>query len=371
MNFPGTGRPAHARARLALLLLSPVLLIAFLAVVMSVLALADLRTLAGTSTDAGLARIGNDLALVIVTQRGAEIEATRSLIVNWGIITPATAVIAGAFIAWWLAGRIRKAIDTATDKVVTAEIEQTNRLEEILHELRTPLAVMGANLELAWQQPELTDQSAGYVEKARRAIGRMSRTVDDLAGHRGLAVKRGEEPVDLGLLAEAIVEENAAPAAKLGVAVSTTGELPSVYVNRVDPDAVRSAIGNFMANAMRLAPRGSEIVLDCGETEGWAWLAVVDQGPGLAPHHHARVFERGWQGAHSRDRHEGSGLGLTIARQLTEAQGGLVTVESEEGGGAAFTLWLPMYPWADPESVIAIDGVHPVLRPWVRVTSIA
>ncbi len=105
-----------------------------------------------------------------------------------------------------------------------------------------------------------------------------------------------------------------------------------------------------------MAPQGSSIGIDWGRLDGWAWIAVIDEGPGLAPHLHARVFERGWQGHHERERRPGNGeagLGLTIARQLTEAQGGAVTMESEEGGGAVFTVWLPLEIGADLRAVVA------------------
>ena len=87
----------------------------------------------------------------------------------------------------------------------------------------------------------------------------------------------------------------------------------------------------------------------------------------MAPHLHARVFERGWRGQHDRDRERANGeagLGLTIARQLTEAQGGAVTLESEEGGGATFTVWLPLELGADPRAIVAPDRIHPVVNPW-------
>jgi len=60
----------------------------------------------------------------------------------------------------------------------------------------------------------------------------------------------------------------------------------------------------------------------------------------------------------------GDGLGLTIARQLTEAQGGVVTLESDEGGGATLAVWLPLDQGASYDTVIAPDRVHPVIHPW-------
>lgn len=360
-----------ARLRLAFLILLPVLLIAVVVITASVNALADLTSIAGTTADAGLARVGNDLALVIVTERSADIAATRSLLFNWGVLAPTSALVAGACLAWWVAGRIRATVDAARTMVAEADDERTGRLQEIVHELRTPLAVIGTNLELAEMESDSIGPSTRYMTNARRAMGRMARTVDDLAGHGGLAVATASEPVDIRRMAQSLVDESSLTAVAQGIRVVIAGVLPTTEVRGVDAAAVRTAVSNFLTNATRLAPRGSEVVVACGEIADWAWLAVTDQGPGLAPQYHARAFERGWQGAHDRDRRGGSGLGLAIARQLTEAQGGRITVESEEGGGATFALWLPTDPGARHDDIVAADNVHSIIRPWAGVSSIA
>ena len=66
-----------------------------------------------------------------------------------------------------------------------------------------------------------------------------------------------------------------------------------------------------------------------------------------------------------------AGLGLTISRQLTEAQGGAITVDSQEGLGSTFTIWLPLEPGADRREVVAPDQVHPTIRPWAKEPQIA
>ena len=86
-----------------------------------------------------------------------------------------------------------------------------------------------------------------------------------------------------------------------------------------------------------------------------------------------RVFERYWRGRYERDREEAAegrvqtqrGLGLTIARQAVEAQGGRLTVSSTEGAGATFVVWLPTSPAAEASAVVAPDGIHPCVDPLV------
>jgi len=356
------------RAKVALLVLSPVIVLVLVAVVVSLTTLANLPTSTGSATDAGLARVGDDLALVIVTDVDGSLAETRSLVANWGLTAPALALVVASMLAWWLSGRVERAVGLARAEVKAANHDRQSRLQEVVHELRTPLAVMGTNLELAAHESDGRPGSIRYIEAARRAVDRMARTVDDLDGHGRLAVVEGQEPLDLAALAESVGAEHVGPGRAMGISVLVRSADP-VLVPAVDPGAVRTAVGNFLSNAIRLASSGSAVVIAWGTRAGWAWLAVTDDGPGLAPHLHARAFERGWQGPHDRDRPStggSSGLGLTIARQLTEAQGGGVSIESEEGGGATLTLWLPLGPAARLSDVLAPDGVHPHVRPWIE-----
>ena len=355
-----------SRAGMALMLLSPALVLVLVTVIVSLITLAGLPADSSMATEAGLARVGDDLALVIVTDIDGSVAETRATIANWGLLAPALGLVLAAIVAWWISGRVERTVDRARFEVEAADAERHSRLQEVVHELRTPLAVMGTNLELAGFGSAPDD--SGYIDAARRAVERMARTVDDLEGHGRLAVEQADGPVDLAAIAESVGAEHVGPGRSRGVSVLARGAGP-VLVPFVDPGAVRAAIGNFLSNAVRLAPGGSAVVIDWGIHEEWAWVSVSDQGPGLASHLHARVFERGWQGPHDRDRssgHEGSGLGLTIARQLTEAQGGLISLESEEGGGATFAVWLPLTQTADDRAVMAPDGVHPLARPWAR-----
>ena len=354
-----------SRVRLAIVLMAPAVLMAFVVMVVTVTLLVSHEPWADART--GIAQVGDDLVVVVAE------EGSLDGLIDSGLLAPALALIPALVVAWVVAGRVRRVVAQARAEIEAAEVERRSQTQEVVHELRTPLAVMGTNLELAAIEAGHEPGAAGYIDAARRAVSRMARTVDDLAGHGGLAVERGNGPVDLADLAESAVAEHVGPARARGVDVELIGASHTT-VPSVDPAAVRIAIGNFLSNAVRMAPQGSSVGIDWGRLDDWAWIAVIDEGPGLAPHLHARVFERGWQGHHERDRGAGNGeagLGLTIARQLTEAQGGAVTVESEEGGGSVFTVWLPLEIGADPRAVIAPDRVHPASRPWLERSLIA
>ena len=356
----------RSRFGLVIVLMAPAMLMALVVMVVTVALLVSHQPWSDART--GVAQVGDGVAVVVLAEEG-----TVDGLVDSGLLAPALALIPALAVAWVVAGRVRRVVFRARAEVEAAEVERHSRTQEVVHELRTPLAVMGTNLELAAIEAENQLGVAGYIDAARRAVTRMARTVDDLAGHGRLAVQQGSGPVDLADLAEAAVAEHIGPARARGVDVEVIGT-SHMTVPSVDSAAVRTAIGNFLSNAVRMAPQGSSVGVDWGRLDGWGWLAVIDEGPGLAPHLHARVFERGWQGHHDRHRVEGTGergLGLTIARQLTEAQGGAVTMESAEGRGAVFTVWLPLEIGADPSAVVAPDRVHALSRPWLQRSLIA
>ncbi len=130
-----------------------------------------------------------------------------------------------------------------------------------------------------------------------------------------------------------------------------------------DRDSLKRALGNLLDNAVApYAPEGSEVVASCGATGSWAWMLVTDLGPGIAEDLHERIFERSWGAADQHDRtRRRSGLGLAIVRQVMAGHGGLVTIDSSQGSGSTFALWLPLNRDARPDEVTA-DGLHPLER---------
>ena len=316
-----------SRIRLAIVLMAPALLIAFVVMVVTAALLVSYEPWADART--GVAQVGDDLVVVVAE------EGTLDGLIDSGLVAPALALLPALVVAWVVAGRVRRVEERARAEVEAADVERRSRTQEVVHELRTPLAVMGTNLELAAIEAGHEPGAAGYIDAARRAVSRMARTVDDLAGHGGLAVEQGDGPVDLADLAESAVAEHVGPCRARGVNVELIGTTHTT-VPSVDPATVRIAIGNFLGDTVRMAPQGSSVGIDWGRLEGWAWIAVIDEGPGWLPSP-CPCFREEMAGPPRCERARANGeagLGLTIARQLTEAQGGAVTVESEEGGGA-------------------------------------
>jgi two-component system sensor histidine kinase BaeS len=109
-----------------------------------------------------------------------------------------------------------------------------------------------------------------------------------------------------------------------------------------EPLRLRQIVGNLVSNAVRHTPSGGRVTLRAHTDGATAVIEVTDTGTGIAEEDLPFVFERFWRAEKSRDRKTGgSGLGLSIARKLTEAHGGVLTAAGAPGHGAAFTIRLP------------------------------
>jgi signal transduction histidine kinase len=165
--------------------------------------------------------------------------------------------------------------------------------------------------------------------------------VDDLlvyARKGSLSLERTQ--VDVSVLVREIGDEFRVSAQAESVTLIDQS-MPGLWVDG-DRHALRQALANLLANAIRYADSGSTVRVRAGREEPWVWMSVEDEGPGIAVEDQDRVFQRFWRGDPREGREEGrSGLGLTIVRQIAEAHGGEVKLASEVGRGAAFAIWLP------------------------------
>ncbi|MGH3390354.1 MAG: sensor histidine kinase, partial [Actinomadura sp.] len=233
-------------------------------------------------------------------------------------------------------------IDSMLDRLDSAFDAQRRLIDDASHELRSPLAIIRANLDTVLTAPDTTDEDRRRAALVvDRATTRMTRLVEDLlATARRSAPALHDADVDLSAVASEAAEEYDPLAAGRGLTIER--ELldgPTVIGDR---DALRRAVANLLSNAVRLAPVGTRITVATGAAEGWRWIAVKDGGPGIPADDQLRVFDRFWRGSdgrRSRDRR--TGLGLAIVRQIVESHRGHVRLFSEPAVGSTFVLWLP------------------------------
>jgi heavy metal sensor kinase len=220
---------------------------------------------------------------------------------------------------------------------------QQRFLADASHELRNPLAIIRTNADIALSDPDPHPEDLREAMMVvKRASDRMARLVDDLlALARREAPTLANEPVDLGRAVTEASEEFLAPAEARGI-VLDRAIAPGIVVMG-DQDALKRAVANLVENAVRLAPADSRIRLAVGSERGQAWVAVSDEGPGIATEDQPKVFERFWRADRARSRADGgTGLGLSIVRQIAQTHGGDVQLQSKLGVGSTFTIWLPV-----------------------------
>jgi len=232
--------------------------------------------------------------------------------------------------------------------------QQRRFIHEASHELRNPLAVIRTNLDVTLADPQATNEDLRRTgEVVQRTAERMSHLVDDLLAHaREGDTARAFDRVDVAQVVAETTAEFTIPAEARGLHLEAVADRDLWVVG--DRVALRQAVANLLANAVRLAPTGTTIRVAAGRRSGeadqagdqWVWLAVEDEGPGIPEDQQDLVFQRFWRGDGRRAREQGrSGLGLTIVRQIAESHRGEIRLRANPAGGSTFSLWVPA---ADP-----------------------
>ena len=247
-------------------------------------------------------------------------------------------------------GRLTKSLNTMLGRIEES-FAQKNASESKLrrfvadasHELRTPLTAIRGFAELHRQGAVTGEikvrELVGRIEKESIRMGSL---VEDLLllARMDEARPHALEPVDLTHL----IEECVASARAAGPEHPITVEVPADLYILGDSKRIHQALGNLLVNARTHTLRGTRIIVRATSSESEVSVAVEDSGPGLSVSDQARIFERFFRVDPSRARHagEGSGLGLSIVDAVMKAHGGKVTVRSELGKGATFTLHFPI-----------------------------
>lgn len=287
-------------------------------------------------------------------------------------------MVIGALVGYWLAGRLERPISRTSAAVsamvggngsvtIPAEGPQELRdlsrsvnvlssrlrsLEEmrrrsfanIVHELGRPLGAVLAGVQVlrgeAGEDAAIRAELLGGIQEQLMS---MEPLLDDLSQLHADAT--GLQRLDrraLGLSGwlEAILPpwREMAQAKNLAWVAEIPGDLPEV---EIDPQRMAQVVGNLLSNAIKYTPAGGvSVSATAGSTE--ARIAIADTGPGIPQDEQALIFEPFYRGHSAGPMTEGLGVGLSIARSLTEAHGGRLTLDSAPGRGSVFTIHLPI-----------------------------
>ncbi|WP_405877194.1 HAMP domain-containing histidine kinase [Streptomyces sp. NBC_01136] len=246
-------------------------------------------------------------------------------------------------------GILAVAFNELTERRERMEAQRKAMVSDIAHELRTPLTNIRGWLEVT--RDGIVDPDPELLASLHEEAVLLQRVIDDLqdlaAADAGtLALHREAVRADELLEQVAAAHRVGAEAAGIGLRTRVDGTSSSAGSGTswldADPVRLRQALGNLVSNAIRYTPADGTITLSVREEDGQVVLEVADTGSGIAPEDLPSVFDRFWRAEKSRSRRTGgSGLGLSIVRQLVAAHGGTVAVTSELGAGSVFTLRLP------------------------------
>ncbi len=229
------------------------------------------------------------------------------------------------------------------EELERSDRQRRNMLADIAHELRTPITILRGRLEgiLDGVYPADEANIAPVLEETYL----LERLVEDL---RLLALAEANQlrfelkPVNLAELGDTILGLFSAQAGEKNVSLRLNAQ-PGLPLVMVDPQRFQQVVGNLIDNALRYAPAGTAIDLSIKCVNDAVELSVVDEGTGIPPEELGHVFDRFWRGEKSRARSTGgAGLGLSIARQLVEAQGGKISARNRTPKGFEVSITLPV-----------------------------
>jgi signal transduction histidine kinase len=238
-------------------------------------------------------------------------------------------------------GSLVRSFNQTLERLEALFTSQQRLLADVSHELRTPLTVIKGNVDLMRRMKSLDEESLMSIDQE---AGRLTRLVGGLlllaqAESGKLALNMQQVELDL-LLTEVFQEMTILAGSRVRVHLN---EIDQVYV-KGDRDRLKQVFINLVANAIQYTPPSGDVYLSLEKVGDYARVICRDTGPGIPAEDLPHIFERFYRAEKSRTRGRttGFGLGLSIANWIVERHGGRIEVESKDGKGTTFAIWLPL-----------------------------
>lgn len=250
-------------------------------------------------------------------------------------------------------------LHTTTGELETANVELHTANEELLeldkmkssfvsqasHDLRTPLTAIKGSLDnlMRGVGGGLNERQSKVMGRALRSVDRLTALINDVLDINRIETGRmvlEKSSVPFHTLVDNIVQENQPAAVQKGITLEMSG-LSEPSTVTIDAGKIERVVGELVSNAIKYTPNDGHVRISLSCEAGRIQLSVEDNGIGMTPEECAKVFERFYRTQASQHMAKGSGLGLSIAKELVGMHGGTLDVVSEPGRGTHFTMTLP------------------------------
>ena len=242
-------------------------------------------------------------------------------------------------------GRLATTINALLARLDAAFSEQQRFIADASHELRTPVAVLRGEAEVALgKEREIREyqEALTLIKDEAELLTRIVENLFLLARQPIATPSPVEEPLHLDEVVAECARAARVLATQKGVRLSISNSLPRVPLQG-DDEMLKRMVLNLLDNAVKYTATGGEICVALAADNERARIVVTDTGVGIPPDDQARIFDRFYRVDKTRSRAlGGAGLGLSIARLIAEAHGGMISVESAAGRGSTFTVELPL-----------------------------
>jgi len=246
-------------------------------------------------------------------------------------------------------GQLIRAFNQTLSRLEKLFTAQRRFLADVSHELRTPLTVIKGNVALLRRMGATDEESLSGIETE---VDRLTRMVGDLlllAQAESGKIPLDMRPVDLDtVLLDVFQQMRILAGDRLQLRITDIDQVQVLG----DRDRLKQVLVNLVGNAVKYTPSGGQVAISLGKSGEQARLVVTDTGPGIPAQDLPHIFERFYRAEKSRTRARdgtGYGLGLSIAYWIVHNHGGRIEVDSKEGHGTTFCLWLPLAEESTPE----------------------
>ncbi|MDP8246359.1 MAG: HAMP domain-containing sensor histidine kinase [Candidatus Hinthialibacter antarcticus] len=235
----------------------------------------------------------------------------------------------------------------ANDKLLELDKMKSSFVSQASHDLRTPLtAIKGSldNLSLGIAG-ELNEKQVRILERAQRSVNRLTGLINDILDLN--RIESGREKINkmktgVNIILQNAVQEHKPAAEQKKIKLQSEIPKETLYIF-ADPQKIERIVGEMISNAIKYTPENGNALVTLKGANEMVEVSVKDTGVGMEPDECNKIWERFYRTANSQHMAKGSGLGLSIAKELVEMHGGSIRATSQPGQGSTFILTLPMY----------------------------